>query len=88
MLKEDRLKNLTNWKEGDSPVEPYLENRDGNVYLAAADIWEEKAATIASQYDFSADGASLSRSQQYRHACQMAARMRTLNGPRVGRLTQ
>jgi len=39
-----------------------------DLYLAAADIWEEKASKLAPNYDMSADGASLSRSQAYDHA--------------------
>jgi hypothetical protein len=33
--------------------------------LAAAQVWEEKAAAAASDYDFSADGGSYQRSQAY-----------------------
>lgn len=40
---------------------------------AAADIWAEKAATVAADYDFSADGANLNRSQPYQHCRQMSA---------------
>lgn len=36
-----------------------------DLHAAAADIWEEKAATIAENYDFQADGGSFSRSKKY-----------------------
>lgn len=34
-----------------------------NLNAAAADIWEEKAAAVAGQFDFSADGGSYKTSQ-------------------------
>ncbi len=34
----------------------------------AADIWAEKAAVLAADYDFNADGGSYSRSQAYQQA--------------------
>ena len=36
-----------------------------DLHAAAADIWEEKAATIADEFNFSADGGSFSRSKKY-----------------------
>ena len=36
-----------------------------DLHAAAADIWEEKASTIAENYNFSADGGSFSRSKKY-----------------------
>lgn len=36
-----------------------------DFHSAAADIWEEKAATVAAQYDFNADGGSYNRNQVY-----------------------
>ena len=50
------------------------------VKLAAADLWEEKAAALAGQYDFAADGGQYTRSQAYKHAMQMAARYRGSGG--------
>ena len=44
-----------------------------DLNAAAADVWEEKAATLAADFDFSADGASYTRSQSYQHAIEMAA---------------
>lgn len=36
-----------------------------DLNAAAADIWEEKAATAAADFDFTADGGNYSRSQVY-----------------------
>lgn len=36
-----------------------------DLHAAAASIWEEKAASVASKHDFSADGASFTSSQLY-----------------------
>lgn len=38
-----------------------------DMHAAAADIWEEKAAVVAGNYDFNADGGNYSRSQAYEH---------------------
>lgn len=43
-----------------------------DLNAAAADIWGEKAAALQGQYDFSADGGSYSRGQQYEQAVKMA----------------
>lgn len=39
---------------------------------AAAAVWEEKAATLAGNYDFAADGGRYQRSQAHAQALQMA----------------
>ena len=55
----------------DTSTEPPTQDDNDNwiatydLNAAAADIWEEKAATLAQDFDFSADGASFSRSQAY-----------------------
>jgi len=36
-----------------------------DLHAAAADIWEEKAATVADKFDFGADGSNYSVSQKY-----------------------
>lgn len=36
-----------------------------DLHAAAADVWQEKAAKVAADYSFSADGNSLQRSQVY-----------------------
>lgn len=38
-----------------------------DFHLSAAEIWEEKAAAVADEHDFSADGADFSRSQVYQN---------------------
>ena len=43
-----------------------------DLNAAAADVWAEKAAGLAGQYDFDADGASFKRSQAYKQAMKQA----------------
>ena len=43
---------------------------------AAADIWEEKAAAVAANFDFAADGGDYKRSQAYAQAMQQARNYR------------
>jgi hypothetical protein len=43
-----------------------------DLHAAAAEIWTEKAATLAANFDFTADGASFARSQAHTMAMQMA----------------
>lgn len=45
---------------------------DYDLNAAAARIWTEKAALLAGDYDFAADGASYSRSQAHEQTMQMA----------------
>lgn len=47
-----------------------------DVNQAAADIWEEKAAALAADFDFSADGGQYSRSQAHAQMLGMARRFR------------
>ena len=54
---------------------------DANVYnlnLAAADIWDEKAACLAVQYDYGAGASNFRRSQLYDHAIERAKYFRSL----------
>ena len=44
-----------------------------DLNAAAADIWAEKGAAVVGNFDFSADGASFSRSQEFDMATRMAA---------------
>jgi hypothetical protein len=39
-----------------------------DLHAAAAEVWEEKAASLVGNYDFSADGSSFHRSQAYDQA--------------------
>ena len=43
-----------------------------DLNMAASQIWEEKAANPAADYDFSADGGNFSRSQVYEQAMKQA----------------
>lgn len=47
-----------------------------DINAAAADIWEEKAALIANNFDFAADGGDYKRSQAYAQAMQTARNFR------------
>jgi len=42
-----------------------------DLYLAAANIWNEKAAILAGRYDFTADGASFKMQGAYDNALKM-----------------
>jgi hypothetical protein len=48
-----------------------------DLYAAAADVWEEKAATLQSNFDFSADGGNYKTSQAHDNALKMAAKCRS-----------
>lgn len=43
-----------------------------DLNAAAAQVWGEKAAALTMNFDFSADGASFSRSQEFQMATRMA----------------
>ena len=47
-----------------------------DLNAAAADVWDEKAGTLAANFDFSADGSNFSRSQAYEQALKQAGRYR------------
>lgn len=61
----------TNPLEVDSSTEPpTLSEKDNwiptyDLHAAAAIIWEEKAAAVAENFDFQADGGNYTRSQKY-----------------------
>ncbi len=57
-----------------------------DLHRAAADIWHEKAAALAANYNLTADGATLSRSEAYEHA--MAQARSHLARRRLGAITQ
>lgn len=54
-----------------------------DLNAAAADLWDEKAATLAQDYDFSADGASYSRSQAYEAAEKRSRYYRSRRQPKT-----
>ena len=79
MLDERGEKPYT-WETTTSP--PTQEANDDwiptyDLAAAAADIWSEKAATLAEDFDTNADGASLSRSQAYEQAMKQARHWRS-----------
>lgn len=57
-----------------------------DMNAAAADIWVEKAAVLAQDYDYSADGANYSRNQPYEQAMKQARYYRSRRA--VGTITQ
>jgi hypothetical protein len=54
-----------------------------DLHAAAADIWDEKAAVVSVDYDFSADGASLNRSQVYQQCMAQARYHRSRRSPKT-----
>ncbi len=61
----------------DMALAGYIEAHDRgeagyDLHAAAADIWEEKAAALAGNMDFTADGATHHLSQQYQQAMAQA----------------
>ena len=91
----DRLRRMfaepTQDTYSDASLETYLTryplpDDDGELTLpdfnqAAADVWEEKAAAFAADFDFSADGGQYSRSQVHQ---QMLAIARGFRARRAG----
>lgn len=61
----------TNPQDVDFSTTPPTISEDSNwiptydLHAAAADIWQEKAAAIAEDYDVMADGGNIKRSQKY-----------------------
>lgn len=43
-----------------------------DLHAAAAVVWEEKAATLAGEYDLTSEGIVYRNSQRYEHALEMA----------------
>jgi hypothetical protein len=54
-----------------------------DLHAAAADILDEKAATVSVDYDFTADGATLNRGQVYEHLMAQARYHRSRRSPRT-----
>lgn len=55
---------------------------------AAADLWQEKAAAVASKFDFTADGGNYSQSQQYEQFMKQARYYRSRRLPSTVRLVK
>jgi hypothetical protein len=67
-----------------APMDPnpyWMPTYDLNA--AAADIWAEKAAVLAQDFDFSADGAQYSRSQAYQQAMAQSRYYRGRRSPKT-----
>jgi len=68
---------------------PYLTSGSANtawtptydLARAAADVWEEKAAAIAGNFDFTADGATFNKSQVTEHYMKQARLWRSRRTP-------
>jgi hypothetical protein len=54
-----------------------------DLNAAAADIFAELAAAVVSDFDFSADGGSYSRSQKYQQLMQQSRHYRSRRNPRT-----
>ena len=54
-----------------------------DIDAAAADVWQEKASTVAACFDFSADGGRYSRSQVYAQYMQQARFYRSRRKPQT-----
>ena len=59
-----------------------------DLHAAAADVWEEKAASYAGKYDFGADGATYHLSQQYDQMIAQARFHRARRSPSSAKLVQ
>lgn len=59
-----------------------------DLNAAAADVWQEKAASLAALYDFSADGGNYSRSQAYQQAEKMTRYYRSRRSTKSIRLVK
>ncbi len=65
------------WDVDTSTSPPTLSENDDwiptyDMHAAAADIWQEKSATVAEDYKISADGGALSREQVQEHYLKQA----------------
>ena len=72
------------WIESETTPGTLIENPDWtptyDLNAAAADVWAEKAATPAADFDFSADGGNYSRSQTYEQAMKQSRYYRSRRG--------
>ncbi len=86
--------NGVDWWEWDYTTSPPTQSVNDDwvptydLNAAAEEIWTEKAAAIAARHDFSADGASYSRSQAYAHYTRQASIYRSRRSPRVIKFTK
>lgn len=79
------------WDTSSSPPEQD-DNEDWiptyDLHAAAADIWDEKAAALATAFDATADGASLRLSQKYEQAMARVRYHRSRRSPKSGTLVK
>lgn len=59
-----------------------------DLNAAAADIWEQKAGTVAPDFDLNADGASLSRSQIFQQYMELSKHFRSRSSIRTARMVK
>lgn len=59
-----------------------------DLHAAAADVWEEKAAAVASKFDFRADGGDYKMSNQYEQYIKIARHHRSRRMPTSMRMRQ
>ena len=88
-LIDERGEEPYTWDTSTSP--PTQEDNDDwiatyDLHAAAADIWEEKAAVVAVDFDFRADGGQYSRSQVVESYRALARYHRARRAPRTHRL--
>jgi hypothetical protein len=78
------------WIESETTPGTLEENPDWtptyDMNAAAADVWAEKAATPAADFDFNADGGNYSRSQVYEQAMAQSRYYRSRRA--IGTITQ
>lgn len=85
-LIDDRGEEPFTW---DTSTEPPTKDTNENwivtydLNAAAADIWDEKVAVLAQDYDFAADGARYSRSRPYEQAKAQARYFRSKRAPKT-----
>lgn len=66
----------------------YLSGRAYDMYQAAGDVWEQKAADVADRFDLKTDNHDMKRSQLYDHYMKMAKRYRAKGGVQTSTMTR
>ena len=77
ILDENRLVDVDGLLPADDDWTPTYD-----LNASAADVWAEKAAAFAADYDFAADGASYDRSQKIQQASAMERKYRSRRAAR------
>lgn len=81
MIEVEKLRRLTgevgSTDYSDADLESVLSDQGGDINLAAAAVWEWKAAALAAKFDFSVDGGDYQQSQVYAHCQKQAALYRS-----------